>query len=86
MKITFSFLWVYKIAFVFLFSGLLLGAVPAVYGQDTAKPASPQVPVKKDTPAVPEISDIIPLAAKIEAKLALTEKSQKDTVNQKALK
>ncbi len=63
----------------------MFSSVPDVYGQDATGPANSQVPVRKETPAVPQISDIIPLAAKIETKLTLTEKSQKDTLNQKTL-
>lgn len=71
-------------AFILVLAGT--GFLQQGYGQETSKSDGLESQEKKPVVFIPKISDIIPLAAKIEAKLALTEKSQKDTANQKALK
>jgi len=70
-----------KIIFLLLFIGVVLGPIHHTYSQDAKEISNTEQETEEQVIPVPEISEIIPLAADIEVRLRRTQKILSDTLN-----
>lgn len=84
-KIIFEHLPLHKITFIFLFTVALLGNFENSYSQDSDNAGSSKDQAEIQLVSVPELSDIIPMAAEIEGKLLIVQNALYDTIDKGAL-
>ncbi len=84
-KIIFEYLPLHKITFIFFFTVALLGNFENSYGQDIKNTSSSNEQAEAQLVSVPDLSEIIPLAAEIEGKLFIVQNALYDTIDKGAL-